>query len=155
MPKKVFVSYAQVPEEHKLRVAELVASLRAAGLSVFDQDVTSLQEPPEGWGYWINQIEQADWVLVVCNEAYYRWFLDEEPDLGRGTRVQRTIIRQTLYEYGMRKQKLFLVLLGDDETTAHIPGPLQRGTYYYRLPADLPKLTSVLTGNSPPPTYPS
>jgi hypothetical protein len=149
MPKKVFVSYAQVPEAHKLRVAELVASLQAAGLSVlFDQDVTSPQGPPEGWPQWmLNQIEQADWVLVVCNEVYYRRFRGrEEPGRGLGARWEGAIIGQALYNDGMLNRKFIPVLFGD-ETTAHIPEPLQ-GATYYRLPADLPKLTSALTGNS-------
>ncbi|HEY0554274.1 MAG TPA: SEFIR domain-containing protein, partial [Thermoanaerobaculia bacterium] len=151
MPKKVFVSYAQSSEAHMLRVAELVASLRAAGLIVaFDQDVTSQQGPPEGWPQWmLNQIEQADWVLVVCNEVYYRRFRGrEEPGRGLGARWEGAIIGQALYNDGMLNRK-FIPVLFDDETTAHIPEPLQ-GATYYRLPADLPKLTSALTGNSSP-----
>jgi hypothetical protein len=151
MPKKVFVSYAQAPEEHKQRVAELVAALRAAGLSVlFDQDVTSPQGPPEGWPQWmLDQIEQADWVLVVCNETYYRRFRGrEEPGRGLGARWEGAIIGQALYNDGMLNRKFIPVLLGDDETTAHIPEPL-RGATYYRLPAELPKLTGALSRESP------
>jgi hypothetical protein len=151
MPKKVFISYAQAPEEHKQRVAELVASLRTAGLAVlFDQDVTSPQGPPEGWPQWmLNQIEQADWVLVVCNEAYYRRFRGrEEPGRGLGARWEGAIIGQALYNDGMLNRKFIPVLLGDDETTAHIPEPL-RGATYYRLPAELPKLTGALSRESP------
>jgi hypothetical protein len=151
MPKKVFVSYAQTPEEHKQRVAELVASLRAAGLSVhFDQDVTSPQGPPEGWPQWmLDQIEQADWVLAVCNEAYYRRFRGrEEPGRGLGARWEGAIIGQALYNDGMLNRKFIPVLLGDDETTAHILEPL-RGATYYRLPAELSKLTSALSRETP------
>jgi hypothetical protein len=139
MPKKVFINYAPAPEAHKLRVAELVASLRAAGLSIFDQDVTAPVEPPEDWFYWNDQLEQADWVLVVCNEVYYRWFRGEEPGLCRGKFVDR-IIRQALDEYGIRKQKLFLVLLGDDETPAHIPSPFREGPTTIACPPIYPNL---------------
>jgi hypothetical protein len=151
MPKKVFVSYAQAPEAHRLRVAELAASLRAAGLTVlFDQDVTSPQGPPEGWPQWmLDRLEQADWVLVVCNETYYRRFRGrEEPGRGLGARWEGTIIGQALYTDGMLNRKFIPVLLDDEDTTAHIPEPL-RGATYYRLPAELSKLTRAMSRESP------
>jgi hypothetical protein len=54
MPSRVFLSYAEVPEDHKQRVADLAVSLKAAGLDIiFDGDMTSPQGPPEGWPKWM------------------------------------------------------------------------------------------------------
>lgn len=145
MSKKVFISYAQLPDTNNQRVAELASSLREAGLYVvFDQGVTFPQGPPEGWPKWmLNQIEQADWVLVVCNEAYYRRFRGkEEPGKGLGALWEGAIIGQELYSQGTLNQRFIPVLL-DDEPTSHIPEPL-RGATHYRLPADLPNLTAAL-----------
>lgn len=149
MPPRIFLSYAQVPEDHKQRVAELAASLEAAGLDVvFDGDVTSPQGPPEGWPKWmLDQIESADWVLVICNEAYYKRFRGKEvPGLGLGARWEGAIIGQALYSDGTVNRKFVPVLLGDDQA-AHIPEPL-RGATWYRLPAELPKLATALREGS-------
>jgi hypothetical protein len=150
MPSQVFLSYAQVPEGHRQRVAELADALRAAGLSVvFDHDVTSPQGPPEGWPKWmLDQIEQADWVLVVCNEAYYRRFRGREvPGIGLGASWEGAVIGQALYSDGTRNRKFIPVLFGD-EPAAYIPEPL-RGATCYRLPAEISKLTAALLGGSP------
>jgi len=156
MPKTVFISYAQAPAAHKQRVADLAASLQRAGLRVlFDQEVTSPQGPPEGWPKWmLNQIEQADWVLVICNEPYYRRFRGkEDPGRGLGAHWEGAVIGQTLYSNGMLNHKFIPVLLAD-EPTAHIPEPL-RGASYYQLPTDLGKLTAALTGGPPAVPVPS
>ncbi|HEX3531484.1 MAG TPA: SEFIR domain-containing protein [Thermoanaerobaculia bacterium] len=148
MPPRVFLSYAQVPEDHKQRVAELAASLKAAGLDVvYDGDVTSPQGPPEGLPQWmLDQIEQADWVLVICNEAYYRRFRGKEtPGVGLGSRWEGAIIGQALYNDGAVNRKFIPVLLGDDQP-AHIPEPL-RSARWYRLPAEFPRLAAALTGS--------
>ncbi|HZF11490.1 MAG TPA: TIR domain-containing protein [Thermoanaerobaculia bacterium] len=150
MPTKVFVSYAQVPESHRWRVAELAASLRGAGLDVVsDHDVTSPQGPPEGWPKWmLDQIEQADWVLVVCNEAYYRRFRGHEaPGTGLGASWEGAVIGQALYSDGTRNRKFIPILLGD-EPAAYVPEPL-RGATYYRLPVEFSKLAAALLGGSP------
>jgi hypothetical protein len=100
MAKRILISYAREPEAYAQRVAELAESLRAAGLSVvLDHDVTTPQGPPEGWHNWmLDQIELADWVLVVCNEAYYRRFRGREmPGRGLGVRWEASTIAQALY----------------------------------------------------------
>jgi hypothetical protein len=153
MAKRIFISYAQVPEDHKQRVADLAASLRDSGLHVvFDHNVTSPQGPPEGWPKWmLDQIELADWVLVVCNEAYYRRFRGREvPGLGLGARWEGAIIGQALYSDGTVNQKFVPVLLGDDQAV-HIPEPL-RGATYYRLPTETPKLAAALAEGVADPT---
>lgn len=145
MAKRVFISYAQSPPKNKGLVAELVTALRRAGLAVtFDQDVASPQGPPEGWPKWMrNRIEEADWVIAVCNEAYYRRYRGrEEPGLGLGACWEGAIIEQALYEEGTFNRKFIPVLFGD-VSVKYIPDPLRAFTHY-RLPSDVPKLTAAL-----------
>lgn len=45
----------------------------------------------------LDGIENADWVIVVCNEAYYRRFRGkEEPGRGLGARWEGAIIGQAI-----------------------------------------------------------
>jgi len=68
---KVFTSYAHESEEHNDRVFELSEKLRAEGVdSTIDQYVVS---PPEGWPRWTrSQVQQANFVLLVCTETYQK-----------------------------------------------------------------------------------
>src|ERR1035441_752667 len=157
MSKSVFISYAQTPPENKGLVAELVTALRASGLTVTtDQDVVLPQGPPEGWQKWMmDRIEEADWVIVVCNEAYYRRFRGkEEAGRGLGARWEGAIIGQAIYGEGTVNRKFIPVLVGN-ESVEWIPEPL-RGSTYYRSSSDVPKLTAALaekpsSGSAPAP----
>lgn len=145
MNPTVFVSYAHASDEHRQRVAELVAALRGARLNVVcDTDVATPQGPPEGWPSWmLNQLEAADWVLVVAEEVYYRRFRGkEEAGVGLGARWEGAVITQQLYGQGTLNAKFIPVLL-DGGRREHIPDPL-RGATHYRCPADLPKLVAGL-----------
>ena len=73
MPCKVFISYSHNSEEHQQNVLGLADRLREEGIDcIIDQYEES---PSEGWSRWaINQIEEAEFVLVVCTEQYSRLF---------------------------------------------------------------------------------
>ena len=66
---KVFISYTQDSSIHMERVLELSERLRSDGVDCnLDQYETS---PPEGWPAWMRkQIKDAEFVLVICTEAY-------------------------------------------------------------------------------------
>ena len=73
MPDHVFISYSHDSEEHQQNVLNLADRLRDEGIDcIIDQYEES---PSEGWVRWaINQIEEADFVLVVCTEQYSQLF---------------------------------------------------------------------------------
>lgn len=147
MTSRVFISYAH--GRNDAHVAALIAALQAAGLQVAsDRDVNTPQGPPEGWPSWmLDRIDEADWVLVVCDEAYYRRFRGTETfGLGLGARWEGSNIGTALYNEGSRNWK-FVPVLFDDESIQTIPEPL-RGSTRYLLPAELPKLLSALSGAS-------
>jgi len=89
---KVFISYSHDSQEHRDRILALGNRLRAEGIDCnLDQYETS---PSEGWPRWmINQLDWADFVLVICTEQYHRRFRGhEEPDRGRGvSRISKSL----------------------------------------------------------------
>src|SRR3982750_1012279 len=64
---KVLISYTHDSSVHKARVLGLSERLRSEGVDCeIDQYHLS---PPEGWPRWMmNELQNADFVLVVCTE---------------------------------------------------------------------------------------
>jgi hypothetical protein len=94
----VFISYSHDSPEHIDRVLALADRLRADGLDcILDQYETA---PPKGWPRWMERcIRDADFVLVVCTETYYRRVVgDEEPGKRRGVRWEGGLIYQDIYD---------------------------------------------------------
>jgi formylglycine-generating enzyme required for sulfatase activity len=128
---KVFISYSHDSQEHLDRVLTLSDRLRGDGIDChIDQYEVS---PPEGWPNWmVNQIEDADFVLVVCTEPYERRFRGkEEPGKGLGARWEGAIITQEIYDDAARNTTFIPVLFSPDDS-AHIPIVL-RGVTRYNL----------------------
>ena len=82
-PPRVFISYSHDSDEHKARVLGLADRLRDHGVDArVDQYVES---PTQGWPLWMeDEIEAADFVLVVATETYDRRRRGREAK-GRGT----------------------------------------------------------------------
>jgi TIR domain len=126
---RVFISYTHDSEEHKNRVFDLSDRLRAEGVDChIDQYEDS---PPEGWARWMhNQIQDSDYVLVVCTETYKRRFEGKEAvGKGIGAKWEGAIITQHLYESEGRNSKFIPVALSEEDVT-YIPLELRQGTRY-------------------------
>src|SRR5881227_242025 len=131
---KVFISYTHDSPEHIDRVLALANRLRAEGIDCqLDQYETS---PPEGWPRWTNkQIEEADYVLVVCTETYQRRFKGtEETGKGLGAQWEGAIITQELYDAAANNTKFIPVLLSPEDSN-NIPQVL-RGVQSYELSSE-------------------
>ena len=76
MPK-VFISYSHDSSEHAARVLALADHFIQDGLDcILDQYEGN---PPEGWPLWMDrQIEQADYVLMICTETYHNRVMGKE-----------------------------------------------------------------------------
>ncbi|MBI3947376.1 MAG: toll/interleukin-1 receptor domain-containing protein [Armatimonadetes bacterium] len=125
---KVFISYAH-EEGLDDRVLALADRLRADGVDVqLDQYETS---PPEGWPRWMDRwIRDADFVLMICTERYYRRVMgEEEPGKGYGVRWEGNLIYQHLYDAGSLNRRFIPVIL-EPGSTDHIPAPTKGGTYH-------------------------
>lgn len=76
-PVKVFISYSHESDSHQRFVLSLSDRLRRDGIDcMIDQYLNSL--PLEGWKRWlINQVQEADFVLVIFTERYLQYFKDD------------------------------------------------------------------------------
>lgn len=107
----VFVSYALENESDplRLRVGQLVEYLRANGCEVqCDLDFPD-RPPPDRWMGWMHKaIASSDIVLMVCTALYRVRFENIEFDgTGSGVRFEGEIIRQALYENGLRNNRKY------------------------------------------------
>ncbi len=69
---KVFISYSHDNDAHKARVLALADRLRNKGSGRDDRPICP-DSRTEGWPLWCEkQIEEADFVLMVCTEVYLR-----------------------------------------------------------------------------------
>lgn len=142
---KVFISYSQDSPEHKDRVFALSNRLVKDGLHCnIDQYVDS---PPEGWQRWMeSQIQEADFVLVICTARYLRRVKGKEkPDVENGVRWESVIMYQALYEAGTLNTK-FIPVLFEGASALDIPIPIKSATrYFLTTEADYKELYRRLT----------
>jgi hypothetical protein len=127
---KVFISYSHDSAEHREQVLALSERLRADGIETFlDQYVNGT--PDQGWPRWmLDQLDAADFVLVVCTETYYRRFRGQEvPGKGKGVDWEGALITQELYDLRSRTVRFVPTLLSDAPPGC-IPEPLGSVTYY-------------------------
>ena len=76
-PPKVFISYSHDSTEHAERVLELSNRLRRDGVDCMIDQYRRRTEA--GWTLWMEkQIENSDFVLMVCTETYFRRVRDDE-----------------------------------------------------------------------------
>jgi SEFIR domain len=132
---KVFISYSWDSDIHRKEVLRIANTLRERwGINAeIDEYVRS--EPPytpeQGWDRWMHQkIEWADYVLVVCTEAYKRRFEgNEEPGEGLGVSWEGTIIMQELYQAQSKSTKFIPVVLSASNL-ANVPAVLNSKDKY-------------------------
>lgn len=130
---QVFVSYSHDSPAHEERVLALCDRLRREGV---DADLDQYSEAPaEGWPRWTRrQIETADFVVIVCTEAYRRRFDGvEEEGRGLGATWEGAVLTQMHYEAAAASGKLVPVVFRPEDA-AHIPTVL-RGLTRYDLSA--------------------
>jgi hypothetical protein len=126
----VFISYSHDSEGHRERVLALSERLRVDGIeTLLDQYVNGT--PEEGWPRWmVNQLDAADFVLVVCTETYYRRFRGREvPGKGKGVDWEGALITSDLCSTRSRTLKFVPVFLSS-VVEENIPEPLRSGTHY-------------------------
>ncbi len=141
--KRVFISYSHDSAEHQALVLELANRLREDGLDCqIDQYVHGF--PPENWQRWMeNQLEQADFVLVMCTPTYLRRYRGQETNGGQGANFEGVVISQTLYQHHYRNRK-FIPVIPEGGSLDDVPLPLQ-GFNTYTLPTDYLGLYRLLT----------
>lgn len=89
------------------------------------------------------QVEQADFVLLVCTETYLKRYRGQDADGGRGVNFEGVVISQTLYDHYYRNTK-FIPVIPETGSLENVPLPL-KGFSTYVLPRDYTPLYRVLT----------
>lgn len=133
-PKKVFISYSHDSLLHKERVLALADRLREDGINCnIDQYEMA---PPKRWPHWmLDEIESADFVLVVCTEQYNRRFrANEAYGRGKGATWEGGVIMQELYD-AQGKNSKFVPIVFTLAALNFVPNPLS-GVPNYRLQDD-------------------
>jgi Cold shock proteins len=142
----VFVSYSHDSPDHERRALELANRLRVDGLNaIIDQHHTA---PPEGLPRWMeSQIQDADFVLLICTGSYLRRVeRHERPGKGRGVMWEANLIYNLLYHGDSEVQK-FIPVLFEGGSIAFVPLPLRGLTHYFvDTPAGYDSLYRHLTG---------
>lgn len=140
---KVFISYSHDSAEHRAFVLALSNQLRDDGLDCqIDQYVNGF--PPEGWPRWMeNQLEAADFVLLVCTETYLRRYRGQEIGGGKGVNFEGLVSSQHLYDVHYRNTK-FIPVIPETGSFDHVPTPL-KGFNTYTLNRDYEELYRYLT----------
>ena len=140
---RVFISYSHDSVEHKAFVLQLANRLRSDGLDCqLDQYING--SPPEGWQRWMEeQIELADFVLLICTETYYRRYRGKETQGGYGVNFEGLVISQSLYQTYYKNNK-FIPVLPEYARFEDIPLPLRQYTVF-RLMTDYEALYRVVT----------
>jgi SEFIR domain len=128
-PPAVFISYCHESVEHRQRVWEFCAQLRASGIdATIDQYA---EAPAEGFPRWMEaRIQGATFVLVVCTKGYFSAIDPSSERVSRrGVMWEASLIYQQIYEAGTRNHK-FIPVLFSGATTEDIPLPLRPYMYY-------------------------
>jgi tetratricopeptide (TPR) repeat protein len=126
----IFISYSHDSDTHRDQVLALSERLRKDGIETrLDRYLNGA--PVEGWPRWmLNQLDEADFVLVVCTETYYRRFRGHEsPGKGKGVDWEGALITQELYDARSATLKFAPVLFSDDQRQ-FIPEPLRATTHH-------------------------
>jgi len=78
----------------------------------------------------LNQVDEADFVLVICTETYERRFRGKESTgKGRGAKWEGAVITQHLYDAEAHNTR-FIPVLMEREDQAYIPIVLRGATFY-------------------------
>lgn len=144
VPPKVLISYSHDSDAHRDSILELSNRLREDGIDcTIDQYLNGA--PPEGWAAWMEkQIEQSDFVLVMCTPIYLQRFRREVKGSGRGVAFEGVVITQHLYESYNYNTKFLPMIPEGGDADRDVPIQLRAGNIY-RMSGDYEKLYRVLT----------
>jgi WD40 repeat protein/GTPase SAR1 family protein len=127
---KLFISYSHDSPAHADRVLSLFNRLCSDGIDCMIDQYNPA--PTSGWPLWMEeQIQSANFVLMVCTEIYYkRVHKKDDPDKGFGVCWEAGLIYTLLYKAKMENTK-FIPVIFDKNDQQYIPLPLQGSTYYF------------------------
>ena len=130
---RVFISYAHDDSEHEQEVWEFYNFLRGLGIDARIDLVAA--EQPQDWTLWmLEQIDAADFVLVIASPAYKQRAEGKTSDaIGRGAQWEAQLIREAYNSARSTARARFLPVILPDSNSDNLPtwiGPTS-ATHYY------------------------
>ena len=125
---RVFISYSWDSEEHENNVLDLADRLRVHGIDChLDRFEVSLAEGNQGW--LCQQIEDSDFVIVICTEEYKKSFQGKGKSTGENeTTWNGFVLNQVIYD--RLSNNKFIPVIFSSEDSKHIPTEFRKYTYY-------------------------
>jgi hypothetical protein len=123
---KVFISYSHQNVDYEKTILQFSNKLRAEGI---DATIDLYEQAPvEGWPRWMeNQINNADYVLVVCCKSYYdKCYSDNK---SKGISWEINIVYQHIYDSTSQNTK-FIPIIFEEADGKFILTPIKSFTYY-------------------------
>ena len=142
---RVFISYSHDSPMHAREVLALAQRLRDDGIDCWCDQFES--SPAAGFPRWMRQqVEIADFVLLICTPTYRRRFDGaEETGKGLGATYEGLLITQEVYDAGSQNTRFIPVLLAGG-SSQDVP-VLLRGSKWYEVPQGYDLLLLRLTGS--------
>lgn len=140
-PKKVFISYAWEDQDFSEKILNFSNTLREHGI---DATIDQYEEnPDQGWPIWMeNQIDNSDFVLIVCTKTYLEKFKQQQS--GKGVTWECGTIYQKLYELQGHNDKFIPIVFNDGDIQNIVPA-LKPYTFY-NVEKNLQKLENRING---------
>lgn len=151
----VFISYSHDSEQHRQQVLDLADRLNRDSINCeLDQYVNG--SPEQGWPMWMEQqLEEAEFVLLVCTETYFNRVQRKEPrGIGKGVKWESLLTYQELYDNDSGNRKFIPVVFSADQV-AFIPRPLKPFSHYDLSQADSYELLCRYLTDQPQAVKPS
>jgi hypothetical protein len=132
-PTRVFISYSWASADNCRLVSNLSKILKENGVDCTIDD--HVMSPSARWDSWMReQIQTADFTLIVCTKEYRQEWEEEDAQLaqGRGANFESRIMRNVLYKNKGTNHRFIPIFFSKEDTTC--------------VPEDLSGYTSFLVG---------
>jgi hypothetical protein len=126
---KVFISYSYDSDNQMDRVLALSDRLREDGI---DCNIDQYEQSPmKGWHSWrVNEIEESDFVLMICTPQYIRRFRgNEEDDMSMGVPWEGSVVTRYIYSQAGQNSKYIPILFALKDAES-LPNILRSDTHY-------------------------
>ena len=145
-PPKLLISYSHDSAEHGKMVLDLANRFRTEqGIDCqIDPHFLAAYQQNSGMKWMRDQIDQADFVLMLCTPIYRECYERNIKEDGNGVGFESLVTSESLYEKYFKSLK-FIPAICDDGNIGHIP-PELRGRNIYRAPSDFQTIADFIKG---------
>lgn len=123
MKPVVYISYTRDSDQHLYEIDRLANRLESKGQIKVVLDLWEINDP-EDWNEWVTQqIQRADFTLVVCSSIYHQKIM-HNTDAGEGVPWNGGIMRRFLFDSSLEEQ--FIPILLSNGSEKHLVSSLKQ-----------------------------